>query len=149
MEYLAARRAWLGAAAGRCGRRGVRGRGDRGAAYRGTRRGGMSGWGGGYVTDVAYVTGWHREQSPLIMALACLLGGVAAPMPGPDDAVSHLELGCGHGFGAMAIAASNPGWGVTAIDFNPAHIATAREQASEAGLENIAFIEADLATLAD
>jgi SAM-dependent methyltransferase len=109
----------------------------------------MSGWGGGYVTDVAYVTGWYREQSPLIMALACLLGGVAAPMPGPDDAVSHLELGCGHGFGAMAIAASNPAWRVTAIDFNPAHIATAREQASEAGLENIAFIEADLATLAD
>jgi len=109
----------------------------------------MSGWGGGYVTDVAYVTGWQREQSPLIMALACLLGGVAAPMPGPDDAVSYLELGCGHGFGAMAIAASNPCWRITAIDFNPAHIVAARERAAEAGLDNIAFIEADLATLAD
>ncbi|HTW70442.1 MAG TPA: class I SAM-dependent methyltransferase [Acetobacteraceae bacterium] len=108
----------------------------------------MSGWGGGYVTDVTYVTGWYREQSPLIMVLGCLLGGVVAPMPGPDDAVSYLELGCGHGFGAMALAASNPAWRVTAIDFNPAHIATARERAAEAGLSNIAFIEADLATLA-
>jgi len=108
----------------------------------------MSGWGGGYVTDITYVTGWHREQSPSIMALACLLGGVASPMPGPDDEISYLELGCGHGFGAMALAASNPAWRVTAIDFNPAHIAAARERAAEAGLGNIAFIEADLATLA-
>ena len=42
----------------------------------------MSGWGGGYVTDVAYMTGYYRQQSPAIMALACLLGGVASPMPG-------------------------------------------------------------------
>jgi len=109
----------------------------------------MSTWGGGYVTDIAYVNGWYREQSPLIMALACLLGGVASPMPGPDDEVSYLELGCGHGFGAMATAASNPNWRVTAIDFNPAHVVAARERAAEAGLDNITFIEADLASLAD
>ena len=60
---------------------------------------------------------------------------------------SYLELGCGHGFGAMLLAASNPAWRVTAVDYNPAHIAAAREWAAEAGLTNIAFIEADLATL--
>lgn len=109
----------------------------------------MSDWGGGYVTDIAYVTGWHRQQSPLVMSLACLLGGVASPMPAWDDAVSYLELGCGHGFGAMLLAASNPAWRVTAVDFNPAHIADARDWAAEAGLANIEFIEADLATLAD
>ena len=108
----------------------------------------MSGWGGGYVTDIAYVTGWHRQQSPSIMALACWFGGVAASMPAADDPVSYLELGCGNGFGAMALAASNPAWRVTAIDFNPAHIAVAREWAAEAGVANIEFIEADLATLA-
>ena len=103
----------------------------------------MIGWGSGYVTDVTYMPGYYRQQSPQIMALACLLGGVAAPMPGPDDAVSYLELGCGQGFGAMLLAASNPNWRITAIDFNPAHIATARAWAAEAALDNVSFIEAD------
>ena len=78
----------LGSGAGRrrhhahgCGRRGVRGRGDRGAAGGLARQGkhGMSGWGSGYVTDITYMTGYYRQQSPSLMALACLLGGVASP----------------------------------------------------------------------
>ena len=109
----------------------------------------MSGWGSGYVTDITYMTGYYRQQSPALMALACLLGGVASPMPGPDDPVSYLELGCGQGFGALMLAASNPHWTVTAIDFNPAHIAAARAWAAEAGIDNIRFIEADLSTLAE
>jgi SAM-dependent methyltransferase len=109
----------------------------------------MSNWGGGYVTDIAYTTGWYRQQSPAIVALACLLGGVASPMPAAVDPVSYLELGCGHGFGAMLLAASNPAWRVTAVDFNPAHIAAARDWATEAGLTNATFIEGDLTTLAD
>ena len=109
----------------------------------------MSHWGGGYVTDIAYTTGWYRQQSPSIVALACLLGGVASPMPAGDDKVSYLELGCGHGYGAMLLAASNPAWRVTAVDFNPAHVAAARDWAAEAGLTNVTFIEADLSTLAD
>ena len=109
----------------------------------------MSDWGGGYITDVGYMPGWYRQQSPAMMTIAALLGNVAAHFPGPDDAVSYLELGCGQGYGAMLLAASNPGWTVTAIDFNPAHIAGAREWAAEAGLENIRFIEGDLSTLAE
>ena len=97
----------------------------------------MSGWGGGYVTDITYMTGYYRQQSPAMMALACLLGGVASPLPGPDDPVSYLELGCGQGFGALVLAASNPHWKVTAIDFNPAHIAAARAWAAQAGLDNV------------
>lgn len=109
----------------------------------------MSGWGSGYVTDVPYMTGYYRQQSPALMTLACLLGNVAAPMPGPDDPVSYMELGCGQGYTALVLAASNPRWFVTAIDFNPAHIATARSWAAQAGIENIRFLEADLATLAE
>ena len=41
----------------------------------------MSGWGSGYVTDITYMTGYYRQQSPALISLACLLGGVAAPMP--------------------------------------------------------------------
>jgi len=109
----------------------------------------VSGWGGGYVTDVAYMTGYYRQQSPALIALACMLGGVASPLPAPDDAVSYLELGCGQGLGALILAASNPRWTVTAIDFNPAHIAAARAWAAEARIDNVRFLEADLATLAE
>ena len=61
----------------------------------------MTGWGSGYVTDITYMTGYYRQQSPSMIALGCLLGGVASPMPGPDDPLNYLELGCGQGFGAM------------------------------------------------
>jgi SAM-dependent methyltransferase len=109
----------------------------------------MTGWGSGYVTDITYMTGYYRQQSPSMIALGCLLGGVASPMPGPDDPLNYLELGCGQGFGAMLLAASNPNWRVTAIDFNPAHIAAARAWAAEVGLDNVRFIEADFATFAE
>ena len=109
----------------------------------------MNGWSAGYVTDITYVTGWYRQQSPAMMALACLMGSVDVRLPAPDDPVQVLELGCGQGFGAMILAASNPAWHVTAVDFNPAHVAAARLWAAEAELTNVTFIEADLATLAE
>lgn len=109
----------------------------------------MSDWGGGYVTDITYMTGYYRYQSPTLISLACLLGNVAANMPAPDEPVSYLELGCGQGFGALLLAASNPCWQVTAIDFHPAHVAVARAWAAKAQLDNIRILEADLSTLAE
>ena len=109
----------------------------------------MSEWGGGYVTDVTYMAGWYRQQSPLTMSLAAMLGGVVAPLPGPDDPVHYLELGCGQGFSSLLLAACNPAWRVTAVDFHPAHVAAAREGAADAGLTNVTILEADLATLAE
>ena len=105
-------------------------------------------WTSGYVADIAYIEGFYVQQSPARMALACLFGNVAADLPGPDDDVCYLELGCGIGIGALLTAASNPGWQVTAIDYNPAHIAMATGLARAAHLDNIHFIEADLSTLA-
>jgi SAM-dependent methyltransferase len=109
----------------------------------------MSEWGGGYVTDISYTLGWYRQQSPAMMALASIIGGASATIPAGDDPVALLELGCGFGYGAMALAASNPTWTVTGVDFNPAHIAGAREWAAEAGLTNITFVEADFARWED
>lgn len=108
---------------------------------------GGASWGGGYVTDLPYLPGYYRHQSPLHLNLACLLGGVAGLRLGPGIPLSYLELGCGQGFGALALAACNPAWQVTGIDFNPAHIATARELAAEIDIGNAQFIEADLAAL--
>jgi SAM-dependent methyltransferase len=104
---------------------------------------------GGYVTDIEYIAGYFRYQSPAHLATACLMSGVACDIFDRYDELSYVELGCGQGFGAMVLAASNPGWTVTAIDFNAAHIAGARAYASAAGLANITFLEADLATLAE
>ena len=106
-----------------------------------------AGWSAGYVTDIAYMRGYYPEQSPVQLALAALLMGVQTDLPGPTDEVSYLELGCGQGFGATVLAAANPGWRITAVDFNPAHVAAARRTAAELGLANIRFLEADLATL--
>lgn len=105
-------------------------------------------WSGGYVADIAYIEGFYIQQSPARLALACLFGNVAADMPEQDDDASYLELGCGIGIGALLTAAANPGWQVTAVDYNPAHVAIAAGLARAARLENIRFIEADLAQLA-
>ena len=109
----------------------------------------MSGWGGGYVTDIPYSTGWYRHQAPVKMAIAAIIGGARAVVPDGDDPVVMLELGCGNGFTALALAASNPNWRVYAVDYNPTHIATAREWAAQAGLTNVTFIEGDFSTWED
>jgi SAM-dependent methyltransferase len=109
----------------------------------------MSSWNDGYIVDIAYMSGWYRQQSPAMLALACLLNGAEVPMPAGDEPVHVLELGCGQGYGALLLAASNPTWRITAVDFNPGHIAAARAWSAEARLDNIVFVEADLATLAE
>jgi SAM-dependent methyltransferase len=106
-------------------------------------------WGGGYITDIAYLPGYYRHQSPLHLNLACLLGGVAGLDIRPGTRLSYLELGCGQGVGTLMLAASNPHWQVCGIDFNPAHIASARALCAEAGIANARFLEADLAQMAD
>ncbi|MGG5820939.1 class I SAM-dependent methyltransferase [Falsiroseomonas sp. HW251] len=106
-----------------------------------------SGWGDGYVTDIGYDGGYYREQSPGQLQLACLLCGVDWDVPA--EGAHYVELGCGLGLGALIVAAANPGWRVTALDFNPAHIASARAMAREAGLGNVTFLEADLAHFAE
>ena len=90
-------------------------------------------WGGGYVTDIPYLPGYYRHQSPLHLHLACLIGGVAGIAVGSETPIRYMELGCGAGFGAAMLAGCNPRWEVIGIDFNPAHVAAAREFARDPG----------------
>ena len=46
-------------------------------------------WSGGYVADIPYVEGFYIQQSPIRMALACLLGNVAVDLPEPQDEAPH------------------------------------------------------------
>ena len=108
----------------------------------------MSGWSAGYVSDIEYIEGFYPAQAPARLSLACLMRGVQADIPGPGEAAHYMELGCGQGLNALVTAAANPAWQVTAIDYNPTHIAAGRAVARDAGLFNIRFLEADLASLA-
>jgi len=109
----------------------------------------MSGWGGGYITDIAYTAGFYSSQSQSIAALAALLNGFAARPARRDEAFHFADIGCGHGVTALIMAAANPAWHVTGLDFQPGHIASARVMAREAGIDNITFLEADLRDFAE
>ena len=100
----------------------------------------MSNWASGYVSDIEYTAGFYLEQSPIYIDLTCLLNGFAPPgaAGGP---FRYCELGCGQGLTTNILAAANPAAEFIAIDFNPAHIATARASAEAAGLSNVRFIE--------
>jgi SAM-dependent methyltransferase len=99
----------------------------------------MSNWGKGYVTDVEYSDGFYPNQGAAHLGLAATIGGVAPPAI--DDRFTYCELGCGRGTTSLVLAATNPAAKFHAVDFNPAHIAHAREQARRAGLDNIEFHE--------
>jgi SAM-dependent methyltransferase len=106
----------------------------------------MAGWDDGYVTDVVYTTNFYREITPAWLATTCLLLGQRPPdLTRP---FRYADLGCGHGFTAMVVAATCPHAEVWAFDFNPAHVEWATRLASNAGLSNVHFVEASFAELA-
>jgi SAM-dependent methyltransferase len=104
----------------------------------------MTQWGGGYVTDIGYIPLYHKIEEPALAAVGALVNGVDAHVPSRDKNLHLADIGCGYGITALIAAAANPGWRVTGLDFNPAHIAAARAMARQAGLTNVSFIEADL-----
>lgn len=94
-------------------------------------------WTDGYVSDIAYTTGFYRELAPSFLCFAAKLQGQHSPDPGTPFA--YAELGCGQGFGTNILAATYPHGRFIGIDFNPAQIANARSLAAEAGLGNVDF----------
>lgn len=107
----------------------------------------MNVWGSGYVTDVSYVHGVYREQTPGIIGFTGLVTGIATP--NPDRPLTYCELGCGHGDLPNLLAAANPDIQIHATDFNPAHIVGARSLAAQAGTRNVHFHDSSFAEFAD
>lgn len=106
----------------------------------------MAGWDDGYVTDVVYTTNFYREITPAWLAATCLLLGQRPPdLTRP---FRYADLGCGHGFTALVVAATCPDAEVWGFDFNPAHVEWATRLAAEAGLTNAHFVETSFADLA-
>jgi SAM-dependent methyltransferase len=96
------------------------------------------------AADIRYVAAFDPAVSPARLHLAMTLAG-AAWTPRDRDRLSVLDIGCGRGLTPILLAAANPGWEVTGLDLQPAHVAEAAVIAADAGLDNARFIEADLA----
>lgn len=103
-------------------------------------------WNDGYVADLDYPAAFFAEQSPSHLSIACILNGVE-PVP-PDRPFTYFELGAGMGLTSNVLAASHPHGRFFSNDFNPAHVAAARQLADEARLENMTVLESSFADLA-
>jgi SAM-dependent methyltransferase len=108
----------------------------------------MGNWSEGYVTSVQYEAGFFRELVPSFLSFVALTRSLDAP-GGDDRAFRYLELGCGRGISANVIAAANPHVELTAIDFDPGHIARARSIARKAALSNVTFVESSFENAAN
>ena len=103
-------------------------------------------WNDGYVADLDYPAAFFAEQSPSHLGIACILNGTE-PVP-PDRPFTYFELGAGMGLTSNILAASHPHGRFYSNDFNPAHVASARQLADEARLENMTVLECSFADLA-
>jgi SAM-dependent methyltransferase len=103
-------------------------------------------WTAGYASDVEYTSGFYREQSPTFLNFVCVVNGIE-PIP-LDQEFTYFELGFGRGLTVNVLAASNPQGRFYAADFNPAHVAGARELAASAQLDNLVLLEASFEDLA-
>ena len=99
----------------------------------------MSSWGDGYVTDMGYTSGFHREMAPAHLAFAA--GLKAQSVPDVTAPLTYCDLGCGQGVNTNLLAAAYPHIEFHANDFNPAHVVGARRLAAEAGSANVHFYE--------
>jgi SAM-dependent methyltransferase len=97
-----------------------------------------------YVNDVPYVRHFIADLGPPRLRLVAALNGVAPPS---GDDFDYFEIGCAHGDTLAALAAAHPEGRFLGIDISPEHIASARKLAREGGLDNIGFLERDLAAL--
>ncbi len=105
----------------------------------------MSDWSDGYVTNVEYTSHFYAYLSPAAQNFSLLLDGIMPP--GLAAGFSYCELGCGHGYTTALLAAAHPQGRFWGVDFNPAHIAGAKQLQARAGLANLTFLERSFAEL--
>ncbi|MEO3473474.1 class I SAM-dependent methyltransferase [Roseomonas sp. CAU 1739] len=98
------------------------------------------------AADIRYVTAFQSEASPARLHFDLALAGVHWE-PADRDRMTVLDIGCGRGVTARLLAAANPGWDVIGLDLQPVHIVEAQEGAAAAGIDNIRFLEMDVAEL--
>lgn len=103
-------------------------------------------WTSGYVSDVEYTAGFYSEQAPGLLNFACILNGVE-PVD-TSKGFNYCELGFGRGLTVNVLAAANPQGRFYAADFNPSHVAGARQLAASAQLDNLFLLESSFEQMA-
>lgn len=92
----------------------------------------------GYVTEIPYMRGFIRYQSPLAISFAAAVNAIPAPdISGP---FTYCDLGCGEAVTLMALATAYPQGRFVGVDLNAEHIENARGLAKAAGLDNVTFL---------
>lgn len=98
-----------------------------------------SNWSQGYVTEVLYTEHFFRELSPAWLNYVAILNGCQPRAL--TDGFTYLELGCGLGHSVGLLAGAYPQGRFYGVDFNPAHIDSARRFVAAAGIGNVDFLE--------
>lgn len=93
----------------------------------------------GHAADTGYTHDFYRELTPTLQRFALLLRGIEAG--GNAQQFKYCELGCGHGFSSLLLAAAHPDSEFHANDILPGHIGYARKLAREAGIANAHFYD--------
>lgn len=106
----------------------------------------LDGWSEGYTADTTYLDEVNVDLCPSWLSMVSVLNG--QPPLSTNAGFRWLDLACGTGLGACAVAAGNPEIEVWGVDYNPAHIERARHLAASAGLANCHFVEASLQQVA-
>ncbi|MBP0482612.1 class I SAM-dependent methyltransferase [Sagittula salina] len=106
----------------------------------------MSEWNRGYPTDSVYIDAIQPAISPWRWQQALRFAGRDGP--DPTAPFRFLELGCGTATTLIALAAAYPQGRFSGYDFMPEPVHMAREIITQAGLPNVAVIEASFDEMA-
>ena len=88
----------------------------------------MSDWTEGYVTDMAYTSGYYADLNPMKIRLSLLNAGIVAP-----EITASCELGFGQGVSSNIHAAAQARCRLWGTDFNPSHAGFAQAGAAASG----------------
>lgn len=102
-----------------------------------------------YTVDIAYPSQVLVAQSPLRLQWSAACAGARARPEALTGSFRYCDLGCGDGLTLNLLAASYPAGHFVGIDINAEHIARGRQLAARGGLDNVEFVEASLADLAE
>lgn len=97
----------------------------------------------GYILGVEYPKTIYPKLSPVEIDFVLTQRGVAVPDESSNQR-RYCELGCGHGYTTVLLAAMDPGTEYLGIDVNPRHIDSGRKLALDAGVKNVQFLECSI-----
>jgi len=111
----------------------------------------MQHWNEGYFSDFSYTASYYQDINPLLINFYLLLAGIKTNTMNDklqgggnwlNEDFNYLELGCGAGVSVNIHAATIKGH-FTGVDFNPDHIAYAKDYVSSSNisLHNDSFKE--------